>query len=32
VISFIIAWFTSLALIWLAGRTGQKREEAIGAR
>jgi putative spermidine/putrescine transport system permease protein len=32
VISFIIAWLTSLALISLAGRTGQKREEAIGAR
>ena len=32
VISFVIAWLTSLGLIWLAGRTGQKREEAIGAR
>ncbi|MEJ2350698.1 MAG: ABC transporter permease subunit [Anaerolineales bacterium] len=32
VISFIIAWITSLVLIWLTSRTGLQREEAIGAR
>jgi putative spermidine/putrescine transport system permease protein len=32
VISFIIAWLTSLALIRLARRAGGVREEAIGAR
>jgi len=32
VISFIVAWLTSLALIWAAGSTGRRREEAIGAR
>ncbi len=32
VMSFIIAWLTSLGLIWVAGRVGGDREEAIGAR
>jgi putative spermidine/putrescine transport system permease protein len=32
VISFVIAWLASLGLIWLAGKTGLRREEAIGAR
>jgi len=32
VISFVIAWLTSLGLIWLASKTGLRREEAIGAR
>lgn len=32
VMSFIIAWLTSLGLIWVAGRVGGGREEAIGAR
>jgi putative spermidine/putrescine transport system permease protein len=32
VISFVIAWLTSLGLIWLASKTGLQREEAIGAR
>jgi putative spermidine/putrescine transport system permease protein len=32
VISFIIAWLTSLGLIRLAGMRGRGREEALGAR
>lgn len=32
VMSFFIAWLTSLGLIWVAGRAGGNREEAIGAR
>jgi putative spermidine/putrescine transport system permease protein len=32
VMSFVIAWLTSLGLIWVAGRAGENREEAIGAR
>jgi putative spermidine/putrescine transport system permease protein len=32
VMSFVIAWLTSLGLIWVAGRAGGNREEAIGAR
>jgi putative spermidine/putrescine transport system permease protein len=32
VMSFIIAWITSLSLIWVAGRVGGRREEAVGAR
>lgn len=32
VISFIIAWLTSLGLIWLANRTGQRMEDAISAK
>lgn len=32
VMSFIIAWLTSLALIWVAGRVDGRREEAVGAR
>ena len=32
VMSFVIAWISSLGLIWLASKTGLQREEAIGAR
>lgn len=32
VMSFVIAWLTSLGLIWVAGRAGGNRQEAIGAR
>ncbi len=32
VISFAFAWATSLAVIWLAGRGGRRRDAALGAR